>query len=141
MNEKPMHPPSRHLLLIVVLVGIAGYIEQWLWTRQLNYVDEALNILFGAQQPQAVATQGRAAQTTGTAAKVTTGQLDADQARMQFNEGDAAGGLGQIRQSDGGAKTPAGRAGRLGHNICEQGLREFARPGEWGSRDIFKLFG
>jgi uncharacterized membrane protein (UPF0182 family) len=42
-----MHPPSRHLLrlmvaaavlLIVVLVGIAGYLENWLWMRQLNYV-------------------------------------------------------------------------------------------------------
>ena len=41
-----MHPPSRHLLrlmiaaavlLIVILVGIAGYLEKWLWMRQLDY--------------------------------------------------------------------------------------------------------
>ena len=41
-----MHPPSRHLLrlmiaaavlLIVVLVGITGYLEKWLWMRQLDY--------------------------------------------------------------------------------------------------------
>ena len=40
-----MHPPSRHLLsftivaaviLIAVLAGIAGYIEKWLWMRQLD---------------------------------------------------------------------------------------------------------
>ena len=47
MNENPaVHPPSRHLLrlmiaaavlLIVVLVGIAGYLEKWLWMRQLDY--------------------------------------------------------------------------------------------------------
>jgi uncharacterized membrane protein (UPF0182 family) len=38
--------PSRHLvrplivaavLLVVVLVGMAGYLEQWLWMRQLDY--------------------------------------------------------------------------------------------------------
>jgi len=42
-----MRPSSRHLLrpifvaavvFIVVLVGIAGYVEKWLWMRQLNYV-------------------------------------------------------------------------------------------------------
>jgi len=41
-----IHPPSRHLLrliivaailLVVILVGIAGYLEQWLWMRQLDY--------------------------------------------------------------------------------------------------------
>ena len=41
-----MHLPSRHLLrptivaavlLIAVLVGIAGYLEKWLWMRQLDY--------------------------------------------------------------------------------------------------------
>ena len=53
MNENPtgnatrIHRPSRHLLrsLIVaaflvfaVLVGIAGYLEKWLWMRQLDYI-------------------------------------------------------------------------------------------------------
>ena len=47
MNENPtVHPHSRHLLrlmivaaflLIAVLVGIAGYLEKWLWMRQLDY--------------------------------------------------------------------------------------------------------
>ncbi len=48
MNENPtvMHRPSRHLLrlviaaavlLIVILVGFGGYIEKWLWMRQLDY--------------------------------------------------------------------------------------------------------
>ncbi len=41
-----MHLPSRYLLrptivaavlLIAVLVGIAGYLEKWLWMRQLDY--------------------------------------------------------------------------------------------------------
>jgi uncharacterized protein len=41
-----IHPPSLHLLrsiivaavlLIVVLVGIAGYLEKWLWMQQLDY--------------------------------------------------------------------------------------------------------
>ena len=43
-------------------------------------LDEALTALFGTQQPQAAP----AAQTTGAATKVTTGQLDAAQARIQF---------------------------------------------------------
>ena len=47
MNENPTgRPPSRHslrlmivaaVLLIAVLVGIAGYLEKWLWMRQLDY--------------------------------------------------------------------------------------------------------
>jgi uncharacterized membrane protein (UPF0182 family) len=48
-------------------------------------LDEALTALFGAQQPQAVATPARTVQTTGAAAAVTTGQLDAGQARNQFD--------------------------------------------------------
>ena len=48
MNENPaVHPRSRHLLrpmiaaavvLIVVLIGIANYLEDWLWMRQLDYI-------------------------------------------------------------------------------------------------------
>jgi hypothetical protein len=53
-------------------------------------LDEALNALFDTQQPQAVATQGRAAQTTGAAAAVTTGQLDSGQARIQFEDAQKA---------------------------------------------------
>ena len=53
-------------------------------------LDEALNALFGTPQPQTAATQGRAAQTTGAAAKVTTGQLDASQARIQFEDAQKA---------------------------------------------------
>jgi uncharacterized membrane protein (UPF0182 family) len=45
-------------------------------------LDEALTALFGTQQPQAAP----AAQATGAAAKVTIGQLDAGQARMQFED-------------------------------------------------------
>jgi uncharacterized membrane protein (UPF0182 family) len=52
MNENPtgsatrIHRPSRHLLqslivaaflLFAVLAGIAGYLEKWLWMRQLDY--------------------------------------------------------------------------------------------------------
>ena len=47
MNENPTgRPPSRHslqlmiaaaVLLIAVLVGIAGYLEKWLWMQQLDY--------------------------------------------------------------------------------------------------------
>ncbi len=47
MNENPMmRPPFRHSLrliiaaavfLMIVLVGIAGYLEKWLWMRQLDY--------------------------------------------------------------------------------------------------------
>jgi uncharacterized membrane protein (UPF0182 family) len=53
-------------------------------------LDEALNALFGTPQPQAAATEGRAAQTTGASAKVTTGQLDASQARIQFEDAQKA---------------------------------------------------
>jgi uncharacterized protein len=54
-------------------------------------LDEALTALFGTpQQPQAVATQGGAAQTTGAAAKVTADQVDTGQARMQFEEAQKA---------------------------------------------------
>jgi len=45
-------------------------------------LDEALTALFGTQQPQAAA----AARATAAAAKATTGQLDAVQARMQFED-------------------------------------------------------
>ena len=48
MNENPTaRPPSRHslrlmiaaaVLLIAVLVGIAGYLEKWLWMQQLDLV-------------------------------------------------------------------------------------------------------
>jgi len=58
MNENPtgsvtrisvtrIHHPSRHLLrslivaaflLFAVLVGITGYLEKWLWMRQLDYI-------------------------------------------------------------------------------------------------------
>src|SRR5271170_5319230 len=49
MSETPtvMHSASRHplktmivaaILLIAVLVGIADYVQSWLWMRQLNYV-------------------------------------------------------------------------------------------------------
>jgi len=56
--------------------------------------------------------QGRAAQTTGAAAKVTTGQLDVGQARMQFEDAQKAmqqGDWDKIRQGDGGAETPIGQ--------------------------------
>jgi hypothetical protein len=49
-------------------------------------LDEALNALFGTQQPQAA----RTAQITSTAAKATTSQLDADQARLQFDDAQKA---------------------------------------------------
>jgi uncharacterized membrane protein (UPF0182 family) len=53
-------------------------------------LDEALSALFGKQQPLRISMQGRAAQTTGAAAKVTTGQLDVGQARMQFEDAQKA---------------------------------------------------
>ena len=59
-------------------------------------LDEALNALFGVQQPQAAHT----AQTTSAAAKATSSQLDTDQAERFDHalEGDAAGRLGKIRK-------------------------------------------
>ena len=45
-TRRGMHPPSRRLLrsiivpavlFIVVLMGIADYLEKWLWMRQLDY--------------------------------------------------------------------------------------------------------
>jgi len=49
-------------------------------------LDEALNALFGTQQPQAA----RTAQITSTAAKATASQLDAGQVRMQFEDAEKA---------------------------------------------------
>jgi len=49
-------------------------------------LDEALNALFGTQHPQPVASQGDTKQTTGAAAGMTTGQLNAGQARIQFED-------------------------------------------------------
>jgi uncharacterized membrane protein (UPF0182 family) len=53
-------------------------------------LDEALNALFGTQQPQGVVSQGRAAQPTGAAAGVTARQSDTGQARMQFEDAQQA---------------------------------------------------
>jgi len=53
-------------------------------------LDEALNDLFGTQQPQAGATPARAAQTPGATAVPTTGQLDSAQARVQFEDAQQA---------------------------------------------------
>jgi uncharacterized membrane protein (UPF0182 family) len=53
-------------------------------------LDEALHDLFGTQQPQAVATPAHVTQTAGAAAKATTGQLDAGQARIQFDDAQQA---------------------------------------------------
>jgi hypothetical protein len=53
-------------------------------------LDEALNDLFGTQQPQAGATPAPVAQTTGAAAQATTGQLDSGQARTQFDNAQQA---------------------------------------------------
>ena len=45
-NATGKHTPSRHLLrsmivaavlLVAILAGIAGYLEKWLWMRQLDY--------------------------------------------------------------------------------------------------------
>ena len=49
-------------------------------------LDEALNALFGVQQPQAAHT----AQTTSAAAKATSSQLDTDQARLRFDDAQKA---------------------------------------------------
>jgi hypothetical protein len=53
-------------------------------------LDEALNALFGSQQPQAVAPQGSAAQTTGEAAEVTSPQSAPGPARIQFQNAQKA---------------------------------------------------
>ena len=58
-------------------------------------LDEALNALFGTQQPLAVATQGREAQTNAATAVGTTGKLQVDQARTQFEDAQKA-----MRQGD-----------------------------------------
>jgi uncharacterized membrane protein (UPF0182 family) len=49
-------------------------------------LDEALNALFGTQQPQGAGT----AQTTGAPVKATTSQLDSDQARLRFDDAQKA---------------------------------------------------
>jgi uncharacterized protein len=53
-------------------------------------LDEALNDLFGTQQPQAGATPAPVAQTTGAAAQVTAAQMDSGQARTQFDNAQQA---------------------------------------------------
>ena len=51
------HPPFRHLLrlviaaavlLIIVLGIITGYVEKWLWMRQLNYAGIFWTLLSGS---------------------------------------------------------------------------------------------
>jgi len=49
-------------------------------------LDEALNGLFGAQEPQAVTTQGRSTQTSSKTAEATASEVNSSQARMQFEE-------------------------------------------------------
>jgi hypothetical protein len=49
-------------------------------------LDEALNALFGTQQPQGAGT----AQTTGAPVRATTSQLDSDQARLRFDDAQKA---------------------------------------------------
>jgi uncharacterized membrane protein (UPF0182 family) len=53
-------------------------------------LDEALNDLFGTQQPQAGATPAPVAQTTGGAVAATAGQLATAQARTQFDDAQQA---------------------------------------------------
>ena len=53
-------------------------------------LDEALNDLFGTQQPQAGATPTHVAQTTGAAAGCYPGVLDSAQARTQFDDAQQA---------------------------------------------------
>ena len=53
-------------------------------------LDEALTALFGTQQPPAAGTPAHVTQTTGSAAAVTAGQLDANQARIQFEDAQKA---------------------------------------------------
>ncbi len=54
-------------------------------------LDEALNALFGTQQPQTVATEGRSTQTAGDAAEATAPQSSASgPARMQFQNAQKA---------------------------------------------------
>ena len=54
-------------------------------------LDEALNALFNcAAHLQVVATQGRAAETTGAAPQVSTPASNSSQARMQFEEAQKA---------------------------------------------------
>jgi uncharacterized membrane protein (UPF0182 family) len=53
-------------------------------------LDEALSALFDTQKPQALATQGHAAQTTGAAAEAAPGQPESGQARMQFDNAQKA---------------------------------------------------
>ncbi|OTP79768.1 UPF0182 family membrane protein [Caballeronia sordidicola] len=49
-------------------------------------LDEALNGLFGTQEPQAVTTQGHSTQTSSATAEATAGEVNSSQARMQFDE-------------------------------------------------------
>ena len=53
-------------------------------------LDEALNALFGTQQPQAAAPEGRAVQPTDDAAEATTSQSASGPARMQFQNAQKA---------------------------------------------------
>jgi uncharacterized membrane protein (UPF0182 family) len=75
-------------------------------------LDEALNALFGTQQPL----EG-SSQPLYPAAGVGAGE----NAARGGPEGNAAGGLGKIWNGDGGSRAPAGRAGgvvRFGTTLC-----------------------
>ena len=79
-------------------------------------LDEALNALFGTQQPQA-ARAARRKQPRAAEATTGLGFWPGENAVRGRPEGDAAGGLGQIWKSDGGAKTAAGQPGNVAHDM------------------------
>ncbi len=76
-------------------------------------LDDALNDLFGKQQPQAVATPARAAQIAGSAAAVPSRELNSAEARMRFEDAQQAMEHGDWDKSNGGAQTPVGQSGHV----------------------------
>ena len=67
-------------------------------------LDEAIQAVFGTQQPQ----------NRGAGARAAAGIAPGEGAVRCSPEGDAAGGLGGIRQGDGSAQASAGRSGAVG---------------------------
>jgi hypothetical protein len=53
-------------------------------------LDEALNALFGGQQPRAITRQEQTTQTTGAAVQTTSRQFDTGQARLRLEDAEKA---------------------------------------------------
>ncbi len=92
-------------------------------------LDEALTALFGTQQPQAAPRSAKQTRRGREGNRRPVGRCPGENAVRGRPEGDAAGGLGQIRKSDGGAKTSVGQPGLV--------ISASAPPGHQAGWDCF----